>query len=178
MCRHLLCLVRCRLDLCRQRLVVGCVRLSERSGAAVAALRGAVAALLAERVPDDLTGRVTELVGVAGTVATLATLDLGLEREEPARVDGHRIRADAVEEQLARLAALGAEELLHVPGLAAGRAPVIVAGIAIVAEVMRRLEVDELVASARDLLDGAALAAAELPLRAEGDAPPGAYTCC
>jgi hypothetical protein len=32
--------------------------------------------------------------------------------------------------------------------------------------------------SERDLLDGAALAAAELPEREEGLAPPGAYTCC
>jgi hypothetical protein len=32
--------------------------------------------------------------------------------------------------------------------------------------------------SVRDLLDGAALAAAALPPREEGPAPPGAYTCC
>ncbi len=54
----------------------------------------------------------------------------------------------------------------------------IVAGIAIVAEVLRRVGVDGVEASRRDLLDGAALAAAELPARAEGDAPPGAFTCC
>ena len=59
-----------------------------------------------------------------------------------------------------------------------GRGPVIVAGIAIVAEVLRRVGVDGVEASRRDLLDGAALAAAELPARAEGDAPPGAFTCC
>jgi hypothetical protein len=32
--------------------------------------------------------------------------------------------------------------------------------------------------SERDILDGAALAAAELPAEEEGAAPPGAYTCC
>jgi len=32
--------------------------------------------------------------------------------------------------------------------------------------------------SEHDILDGAALAAAELPAPVEGAAPPGAYTCC
>jgi hypothetical protein len=35
-----------------------------------------------------------------------------------------------------------------------------------------------LTVSERDLLDGIALAAAELPESEEGAAPPGAYTCC
>ena len=58
------------------------------------------------------------------------------------------------------------------------RAPVIVGGAAIVAEVLRHAGVDDLEVSERDLLTGAVLAAAELPEPAEGDAPPGAYTCC
>jgi exopolyphosphatase/guanosine-5'-triphosphate,3'-diphosphate pyrophosphatase len=76
------------------------------------------------------------------------------------------------------LAALSVEERRGVAGLEPARAPVIVAGIAIVAETIRRLGLDGLDVSVRDILDGAALAAAELPARAEGDAPPGAYTCC
>jgi heme/copper-type cytochrome/quinol oxidase subunit 3 len=36
----------------------------------------------------------------------------------------------------------------------------------------------EIEVSERDILDGIALAAAELPAPAEGAAPPGAYTCC
>jgi hypothetical protein len=55
---------------------------------------------------------------------------------------------------------------------------VIVAGVAIVAEVLRFFDLDELEVSEHDILTGAALAAAELPEREEGDAPPGAYTCC
>jgi len=38
--------------------------------------------------------------------------------------------------------------------------------------------VDAFQISERDILDGAALAAAELPEQEEGAAPPGAYTCC
>ena len=48
----------------------------------------------------------------------------------------------------------------------------------IVREILARYDLDDLEASERDILDGAALAAAELPEPAEGEAPPGAYTCC
>ena len=64
------------------------------------------------------------------------------------------------------------------PGLDPDRAPVIVAGCLIVREVLRRYGLDAIQFSVRDILDGAALEAAALPARAEGDAPPGAYTCC
>ena len=54
----------------------------------------------------------------------------------------------------------------------------IVAGAAILRELLRRYGLDRIEASEHDLLHGAALAAAELPEPAEGDAPPGAFTCC
>jgi exopolyphosphatase/guanosine-5'-triphosphate,3'-diphosphate pyrophosphatase len=69
-------------------------------------------------------------------------------------------------------------ERREVPGLEPERAPVIVAGAAILLEGMRYLNLDEIEVSERDLLDGAALEAAKLPAPVEGDAPPGAYTCC
>jgi exopolyphosphatase/guanosine-5'-triphosphate,3'-diphosphate pyrophosphatase len=162
----------------RTSLDIGCVRLTERFGEDLEAMRHAVAALLAERVPDEVAASAEEAIGVAGTVTTLATLDLGLPEEIREHVDGHRVTLGAVDEQLARLAALSVEERRGVAGLEPARAPVIVAGIAIVAETIRRLGLDGLDVSVRDILDGAALAAAELPARAEGDAPPGAYTCC
>jgi exopolyphosphatase/guanosine-5'-triphosphate,3'-diphosphate pyrophosphatase len=121
---------------------------------------------------------VHEAIGVAGTVTTLAALDLGLHEYDPERVHGHRIPAASVDAQLARLAALPLSERRRVPGLEPERAPVIVAGAIIVREVLRRYGLDELEASERDLLDGAALEAAELPEPEEGAAPPGAYTCC
>ncbi|MDQ3822793.1 MAG: Ppx/GppA family phosphatase, partial [Actinomycetota bacterium] len=66
----------------------------------------------------------------------------------------------------------------QVPALEPERAPVIVAGAAIVVELLAFFGLDAIEASERDLLDGAALEAAELPEPVEGDAPPGAYTCC
>jgi exopolyphosphatase / guanosine-5'-triphosphate,3'-diphosphate pyrophosphatase len=135
----------------------------------------ACAAAVRSMLPDL---DVSEAIGVAGTVTTLAALDLGLEAYDPERVHGHRIPAAAVDDQLARLAALPLAERRRVPGLEPERAPVIVAGVVIVRELLRRYGLAELEASERDLLDGAALEAVELPEPEEGAAPPGAYTCC
>jgi hypothetical protein len=55
---------------------------------------------------------------------------------------------------------------------------VIVAGLVVLREVLDRFGLDAVEASERDLLHGAALEAAGLPDPVEGDAPPGAYTCC
>jgi hypothetical protein len=48
----------------------------------------------------------------------------------------------------------------------------------ILGEVLDHFGLDSLEASEHDILDGAALEAAELPEPEEGAAPPGAYTCC
>ena len=91
---------------------------------------------------------------------------------------GHVLTAAAVDELLARLASLPLEERRRLPGLEPERAPVIVAGAAILRALLRRYRLDRIEVSEHDLLHGAALAAAELPAPVEGEAPPGAYTCC
>jgi exopolyphosphatase/guanosine-5'-triphosphate,3'-diphosphate pyrophosphatase len=115
-------------------------------------------------------------IGVAGTVTTLAALELG--GYDPERVHGYRLSSEAVERQLERLASLPLAQRRELPGLEPDRAPVIVGGAVIVREVLKRYGLYALEASERDLLHGAALEAAELPSPVEGDAPPGAYTCC
>ena len=117
-------------------------------------------------------------VGVAGTVTTLAALDLELERYDRERVHGHRLTRDGAAAQLDRLAALPLAERRAVPALDPERAPVIVAGAVILLAVLETFGLDAIDVSERDILDGIALAAAELPEPAEGEAPPGAYTCC
>jgi exopolyphosphatase / guanosine-5'-triphosphate,3'-diphosphate pyrophosphatase len=152
-------------------LDVGCVRLTERFGEDADAAGAAVATLL----PD---WPVERAIGVAGTVTSLAALDLGLVDYDPERVHGHVLSSTAVDEQLHRLASLTLEQRRQLPGLEPDRAPVIVAGAAILREVLRRYDLDAIEASEHDLLHGVALVAAELPDRAEEAAPPGAYTCC
>ena len=158
---------------------VGSVRMTERflgsdppASSELAECAAAVRTAVGERAPARAA------IGVAGTVTSLAALDLGLVEYDPARVHGHRLSAAAVEAQLERLAALPLGARRRVPGLEPDRAPVIVAGSVVVLEVLRAFGLDGLEASEHDLLHGAALAAAELPARDEGAAPAGAYTCC
>jgi exopolyphosphatase / guanosine-5'-triphosphate,3'-diphosphate pyrophosphatase len=157
---------------------VGCVRITERflaSDPPAAAELGEAAAYVRSLLPAH---EPQAAIGVAGTVTTLATLDLGLEEYDPERTHGHRIPREGVERELDRLAVVTLDERLRVPGLEPGRAPVIVAGLVIIREILRAYGLDEIEVSERDILHGAALAAAELPEPVEGDAPPGAYTCC
>jgi exopolyphosphatase / guanosine-5'-triphosphate,3'-diphosphate pyrophosphatase len=159
-------------------LDVGCVRITERflgsdppSKPELAAAGAYVRSLLPAL-------EVAQGIGVAGTVTTLATIDLGDDEYDPARTHGHRLPLASVEEQLDRLAEMTSEERLTVPGIEPGRAPVIVAGIVVLREVMIAYDLTEIEVSERDILHGAALAAAELPAIHEGAAPPGAHTCC
>jgi exopolyphosphatase/guanosine-5'-triphosphate,3'-diphosphate pyrophosphatase len=155
-------------------LDIGSVRLTERflpgdppTEQELGACAAAVRALLAERVPDKIRARTISAVGVAGTITTLAAL----AGESP-------LTSDALSRQLDRLARLPLAERHRLPSLDPERAPVIVAGAVIARETLAFFGVDELAVSGRDILDGAALAAAELPDAEEGAAPPGAYTCC
>jgi exopolyphosphatase / guanosine-5'-triphosphate,3'-diphosphate pyrophosphatase len=159
------------LDDCRTSLPLGSVRLTERHGEETAALEAAAREVLPELNPEDA-------VGVAATITSLAALDLGLEEYDRSRVHGHVLTRDGARAQLERLAALPLEDRRRVPALDPDRAPVIVAGAAILLAILDAYELDEIRVSERDLLDGAALAAAELPEPEEGAAPPGAYTCC
>ncbi|HET6946175.1 MAG TPA: Ppx/GppA phosphatase family protein [Gaiellaceae bacterium] len=134
----------------------------------------AVRAMLEERV--DPAPR--HAIGVAGTVTTLAALDLGLHAYDRERVHGHVLTLDGARAQLARLAALPLAQRREVPALDPGRAPVIVAGAVILVETLAHFGLDAIEASVHDILDGIALAAAELPSRPEGEAPAGAHTCC
>ena len=162
---------------------LGSVRLTERflasdppTEAELDTLAAAVRSVLAEQVPEGMKAQ--KGIGVAGTITSLAALDLGLVDYDPLRVHGHKLGDRAVKAQLERLAALPLAKRRELPGLDPERAPVIIAGAVILREVMHHLGLPAIEASERDILHGAALEAAALPEPVEGDAPPGAYTCC
>ena len=152
-------------------LPMGSVRFTERYGEDVARCTAEARALLPDLSPDAA-------IGVAGTLTTLAALDLRLERYDRERVHGHPLARAGAREQLERLAGMTVAERRELPAMEPQRAPVIVAGAAILLAVLDAYALDAIEVSDRDLLDGIALAAAELPAPVEGDAPPGAYTCC
>jgi exopolyphosphatase/guanosine-5'-triphosphate,3'-diphosphate pyrophosphatase len=155
----------------RASLPMGSVRFSERYGEDLAQLEAAAQALLPPLEPR-------RAVGVAATITTLAALDLGLPAYDRERVHGHLLSRCGARAQLERLAALPLPARRQVPALEPERAPVIVAGAAILLAILDRYRLAGIQVSEHDLLDGAALAAAELPEPSEGPAPPGAYTCC
>ena len=159
------------LDGFRTSLPLGSVRFNERHGDDVAASVEATRALLPDLEPEGA-------VGVAATITSLAALDLGLNEYDRRRVHGHVLSRDGARAQLERLAALSVEERRRVPALDPERAPVIVAGAAILLGILDTYGLEAIRVSERDLLDGAALAAIDLPEPEEGAAPPGAYTCC
>ena len=157
-------------------LDIGSVRLTERflhSDPPAPGELDACAAAVREALPDL---RPVNCIGVAGTITTLSALELGHYDAE--RIHGRHLTLDEVETQLRRLASLPLAERRLLPGIEPERAPVIVAGAVIVDEVLKRYDLAGLKVSERDLLHGAALEAAKLPEPEEGDAPPGAYTCC
>jgi len=164
-------------------LDLGCVRLTERflhgdppTAGELEAGAAHVRELLRDAIPPEIRPAIA--LGVAGTVTTLATLDLGLAEEVPELVHGHKLAAARVERFLGELGGRPVSELRKLPGLHPERAPVIVAGVVVVLETMRHFGLDELEVSERDLMHGGALAASELSVPVEGDAPPGACTCC
>lgn len=144
-------------------LQLGAVRQTEArlasdppAAAELAALRDEAGALV--RAGLARIGGPAACVGVAGTITTLAAIDLG--GYDPARVHRHRLDRATVSRILAELAALPLEERRRVPGLEPVRAGVIVAGAAIADVVMEEAGLGAMTVSERDLLDGVVLLAA------------------
>ena len=141
---------------------LGVVELAERfmdQGPVDPARYDAMAALVGARLAAGLTESILRhgapaLVGGAGTVTTLAALDLGLESYDPARVHGHRLTRAAVAGLGGRLAAQSLAERAALPCLEPGRADLIVPGSAICLEALDRLGFDALVVSDRGLREG------------------------
>ena len=152
----------------------GSVRLTERFLTTDPPTRDELEACAAHVRPLLPPLDVTSAIGVAGTVVTAARISIGAA----VPVHRHRLPAHAVLEVLEHVALLRLADREHVPGLEPARAPVIVAGLVVLHEILARYGLAEIEVSERDLLHGAAIAAAELPEREEGPAPPGAYVCC
>ena len=149
-------------------LDIGCVRLFERhlrgdppAAAEVAALRAEVAAHL-----DGVTAVVDpaaadRVVGVAGTVTTVAAIALGLDAYDPRRIHRSTIAAADVAATAGKLAAMSVAERAAMPVMARGREDVIAAGALLLDELVQRFQIREVIASEADILDGALLGLAE-----------------
>lgn len=100
--------------------------------------------------------RANRVVGVAGTITTLAAVELGLAAYDRSRVHGLVLDRAAVEDAFRTLATEALADRVHNPGLPRDRADVIVGGLCLVVALMRNLPAAELLVSDADLLDALA----------------------
>ncbi len=141
---------------------VGCVRITEawlhsdppepeELSQAVHVVREYVADV-AREVPGAKEART--LIGLAGTVTTVAAIELGLVEYDRERIHHLRLTRASVEEVFRTLATEPAAQRRHNPGLEPGRVDVIVGGVIILVTILRTLGFDELLVSEADILDG------------------------
>ena len=138
-----------------------------------AALLAEVRGRLERELPPTIRGaRLAHLVGTAGTVTTLAALDLDLVEYDPQRVQGHRLSRAAVERLLGRLGSLPVAARAALPCLEPGRADLIIPGIAIVTATLDAFGLDTLVVSDWGLREGMVAEALEARHEPRPDASP------
>ncbi|MFF9865047.1 exopolyphosphatase [Streptomyces sp. NPDC013953] len=143
---------------------IGCVRLTERhvrsdppSPEEVAAIRADIEAALDVAEATVPLREADTLVGLAGSVTTVAAIALGLEAYDSAAIHRSRISYDQVAEVTARLLGSTHDERSAIPVMHPGRVDVIVSGALVLLAVMDRVGAREVVVSEHDILDGIAL---------------------
>jgi exopolyphosphatase/guanosine-5'-triphosphate,3'-diphosphate pyrophosphatase len=143
---------------------VGSVRLRERyltsdppTAGEIEGARSLLAAELLQVERDVALVGDEALIGIAGTVTSLAALALGLTTYDTRKVHGARLRRDQVDAWAERLLNATVDEVRALPTMQPGRADIIGAGALILRDVMRRWSFDEVLVSERDILDGLVL---------------------
>jgi len=142
---------------------IGCVRMTERhlrsdppaAGELAAAEKDIAAAV--DTALAAVPGRdARTLVGLAGSVTTVAALALGLPEYDASRIHHARIALADVRRVTGDLLAATVAERRKLPVMHPGRADVIGAGALILRIIMERSGMDSVVASEHDILDGIA----------------------
>lgn len=144
---------------------IGCVRLTERyiehDPPAPEELTSAIS--YTEACVDEVLramiglGDAKTVVGLAGTVSTVAAVEIGLATYDRNRIHHFRLTRAAAEDVFRTLATEPLADRLHNPGLEEGRGEVIVGGCCALVAIMRTLALDEVLVSEADMLDGLAL---------------------
>ena len=143
---------------------VGCVRVTEQwlhsDPPAPEELSNAVSAVRDELADADraLPGArdASTLIGLAGTVSTIAAIEQGLPEYDRDRIHHFVLTRAAAEDVFRTLATECANDRRHNPGLEAERVDVIVGGAVVLVSVLRTFGFDELLVSEADILDGLA----------------------
>ena len=142
---------------------IGCVRLTERhlhgdppARAEIAAAAADIEAALDAVAVAMPAATARTLVGLAGSVTTVAGLALGLAEYDPSRIHHARISAAQVAEQTRALLGQTRAERAALGVMHPGRVDVIGGGALVLDHVMRRFGFAEVLVSEHDILDGIA----------------------
>jgi exopolyphosphatase / guanosine-5'-triphosphate,3'-diphosphate pyrophosphatase len=142
---------------------IGCVRMTERhlradppSGAQIAAATADIDAAIARAAAVVDATQARTLVGLAGSVTTVAGIALDLPGYDPERLHHARISAAQVHQVTTRLLAQTRAERARIPVMHPGRIDVIGAGALILDRLMIQLGLAEVLVSEHDILDGIA----------------------
>lgn len=142
-------------------LDLGCVRLTERHLTAdppdpeeLSNAIGEASDLYVDVFLEFPAMRSARLIGVAGTVSTVAAVELGLAEYDRDAIHHLRLSHAAAEDVFRTLATESLADRLHNPGLEPARGEVIVGGCCALVALYRTLGADELLVSESDILDG------------------------
>jgi exopolyphosphatase/guanosine-5'-triphosphate,3'-diphosphate pyrophosphatase len=142
---------------------VGSVRMTERhlhddppTVAQIEAVVTDVTAALNRARRDVPLHETHTIVGVAGTITTLAAIVLGLERYDSAAIHGARLTADQIAEVTARLTQMSHAERAALTVIHRGRVDVITAGALVLRTIVQQTTTDTVIACEHDILDGIA----------------------
>ena len=146
---------------------IGCVRMTERHfrndppsqseiDAAIADIDAAIG-LAGETVS---LGEAKTLVGLAGSVTTVAAIALDLTEYDPERIHGVRLSADTIDAVSDRLLGMSREQRSEIQVMHPGRVDVINAGVLVLRRILHLTGLPEVLVSEHDILDGIALALA------------------
>ena len=142
---------------------VGCVRMTERhtpggnpTKAQEEAIRTDVKNALQEASKKVNWQKAQTIVGVAGTVTTVAAHILKLKTYDPDVLHGASITAQQISQTAQDFISLTPQQRAALPYMHEGRVEVITAGSIVLDEVMKAIGAQTLIASERDILDGVA----------------------
>ena len=141
---------------------IGCVRISERfieNDPALPEELSAAQSLIDLHLDDVLMEipaihSAKNVFGVAGTVCATSMIEQGLHEYSFELVNNHVMSKQSIEEVFRLLATDNREGRLSNPGMELGRVDVIVGGLCILVQIMRKLDFEELQVSEKDILDG------------------------
>jgi exopolyphosphatase / guanosine-5'-triphosphate,3'-diphosphate pyrophosphatase len=158
---------------------IGCVRMTERhlrddppSPAQIAAATADIDAAITRAAAVVDATRARTLVGLAGSVTTVAGIALNLPGYDPERLHHVRLGAAQVHDVTTRLLAQTRAERARIPVMHPGRIDVIGGGALILDRIMTQLGLAEVLVSEHDILDGIAWSISTADPIRDGDRDP------